>query len=58
MKKTQKASVTVFASLSFMLILAVSFSLLEAARITEMKKATRMNSDAVLESIFAEYNTP
>ncbi|MBQ1801768.1 MAG: hypothetical protein II013_02040 [Lachnobacterium sp.] len=58
MKKTQKASVTVFASLSFMLILAVSFSLLEAARITEMKKVTRMNSDAVLESIFAEYNTP
>ncbi|WP_022748169.1 DUF5702 domain-containing protein [Lachnobacterium bovis] len=58
MKKTQKASITVFATLSFMLVLAVSFSLLEAARITEIQKVTRMNSDAVLEGVFAEYNTP
>lgn len=58
MIRKAKASITIFSALSLMLVAAVTFSLLEAARVQEVRKVARMNSNAAVESVFAEYNTP
>ena len=54
----RKGSITVFAALSFMLIAQMLFTLLEVARYHEFEKVLPMNSDSVLESVFADYCSP
>ena len=54
----RKGSITVFAALSFMLIAQMLFTLLEVARYREFEKVLPMNSEAVLESVFADYCSP
>ena len=54
----RKASITVFAALSLMLVAQLLFTLLEAARHYELQKVLYMNTDAVLESVFADYCSP
>lgn len=54
----RRGSITVFAALSLMLVAQLIFTLLEAARQTEQKKVLQMNTDAVLESVFADYVSP
>lgn len=53
-----KGSMTVFATMSIMLVAAFLFALLESARIVEMRKIVQMNTDSVLESVFAAYELP
>ncbi len=57
-RRNPKGSITIFAAMSIMLIAAFLFSLLEAARIVEMKKIAEMHTDSVLESVFAAYQVP
>ena len=45
----RKASITVFAALSLMLVAQLLFTLLEAARHYELQKVLYMNTDTVLE---------
>lgn len=47
----RKASITVFAALSLMLVAQLLFTLLEAARHYELQKVLYMNTDTVLESV-------
>lgn len=54
----RRGSITIFAALSLMLVAQLLFTLLEAARHLELEKSTRMNTDSVLESMFADYCTP
>ena len=54
----KKASITVFAALSLMLVAQLLFTLLEAARHYELQKVLYMNTDTVLESVFADYCSP
>lgn len=53
-----KGSITVFAALSFMLIAQFIFTMLEVSRTIEVRKALQMNTESVLESIFANYCSP
>lgn len=53
-----RGSITVFAALSIMLVAQLLFTLLEGARHIEFEKVLKMNSDAVLESAFADYCSP
>lgn len=53
-----RGSITVFASLSLMLVAQLIFTFLEGAHCLEVSKSTQMNTDAVLESMFADYCTP
>lgn len=54
----KRGSITVFASLSLMLVAQMIFTFLEGAHCLEVSKSTQMNTDAVLESVFADYCTP
>lgn len=54
----RKGSITVFASLSFMLVAQLIFTFLEGAHCLEVSKGTQMNTGSVLESMFADYCTP
>ena len=51
----RKASITVFAALSLMLVAQLLFTLLEAARHYGLQKVLYMNTDTDLESVFADY---
>ena len=53
-----KGSITVYAALSFMLIAQFIFTMLEVSRTIEVRKALQMNTESVLESIFANYCNP
>ncbi len=53
-----RGSMTVFAAMSIMLVAAFLFALLESARIVEMRKMVRIQTDSVLESVFAAYVKP
>lgn len=57
-RKNYKGSITVFAALSFMLIAQFIFTMLEVSRTIEVRKALQMNTESVLESIFANYCNP
>ena len=57
-RKNYKGSITVFAALSFMLIAQFIFTMLEVSRTIEVRKALQMNTESVLESIFANYCSP
>ena len=53
-----KGSITIFAALSFMLIAQFIFTMLEVSRTIEVRKTLQMNTESVLESIFANYCSP
>ena len=53
----RKGSITIFLILSMMLVASALFALLEASRFQSMKRITKMQAQAALESAFAEYNT-
>ncbi len=57
MRKSDCASgsVTLIASLSMMLIAGLLFTMLEAGRFREMEKVGKMEADAAIESLFANY---
>lgn len=54
----RRGSITIFAALALMLVAQLLFTLLEGARCLEMDKVAVMNTDSVLESVFADYCTP
>lgn len=53
-----RGSLTVFATISIMLVAQLIFTLLEAARYVELKKIATMSADSSIESLFAEYCIP
>lgn len=57
-RRNFKGSFSVFAAISFMLIVQFLFTMIEAARYVEMKKVTKMQSESQVESLFAEYCKP
>ena len=57
-RQNYTGSITVFSALSLMLVAQLLFALLESARNIEFYKVLQMNTDAVLESVFAGYSSP
>jgi hypothetical protein len=55
MRRNAKGSLTIFAVLSIVLIAAFLFVLLEAGRTQQIRKVAQMNTESVLESVFANY---
>jgi hypothetical protein len=55
MKARAKGSITIFATLSIMLIAAFLFVLLEGARTVKLREIAEINTASVLESVFAGY---
>ena len=53
-----KGSITVFATMLLMLVSQFLFTVLEAGRNLELKNVAKMNSEAVAESVFAQYCRP
>lgn len=53
-----KGSITVFATMLLMLVSQFLFTVLEAGRNLELKNVAKMNSEAVVESVFAQYCRP
>lgn len=58
MIRRAKGSLTLFATISFMLIAQLLFTFLEAARFAELKKIATVTADSTVESLFAEYCQP
>lgn len=59
MKYTKaKGSITLFAGMTFMLVLQCIFTILEGGRMLELRKVAALNADAGIESVFAEYCIP
>lgn len=52
----EKGSITVFSLLSLLLITAALFALLEGTRLQEMRRFAKLQTEASLESAFANYN--
>jgi hypothetical protein len=57
-RKNAKGSLTIFAALSIMLIAAFLFVLLEAGRMYQIQRVAQVNTESVLESVFANYEAP
>ncbi len=57
MEGDKRGSMTIFAALSLMLVAAFLFVLLEAGRAAEMQKLAKINTQSVLESVFAGYES-
>lgn len=53
-----RGSITVFAALAIMLVAQLLFTLIEGARYIELEKVIQMNTESVLESVFADYCSP
>ena len=53
-----KGSITLFAGMTFMLVLQCIFTILEGGRMLELRKVATLNADAGIESVFAEYCIP
>lgn len=58
MEDRSRGSITIFAALSLMLVAQLIFTLLESARNAEYYRLLQMNTDTVLESVFADYVSP
>lgn len=56
--KMRQGSITVFATLSIMLITAVLVTLVEAGRTVQLKRIAKINADSAIESMFARYQIP
>ena len=54
----KKGSITIFAALSLMLVASVLFVLLEGARVRSGEMLTQQNTEAVVESLFSQYEIP
>lgn len=54
----KKGSITIFASLSLMLVASVLFVLLEGVRVRSGEMVAEQNTDAVVESLFSQYEIP
>lgn len=52
----KKGSITIFTTLSMVLVASALFALLEAARVEEIERLSRLQTEAALESAFANYN--
>lgn len=57
-RKAYKGSITVFAALAIMLVAQLLFTLIEASRRIELEKVMQMNTESVLESVFADFCSP
>lgn len=55
--RQEKGSITIFSLLSLLLITAALFALLEGTRLQEMRRFANLQTNAALESAFANYNT-
>lgn len=53
--KLKSGSVTLVSALAFMLVAGLLFTMLEAGRFREMEKVAKMQTDAAIESLFANY---
>lgn len=53
----RKGSITIFATLSMVLVLAVLFALLEGMRFQEIRRISQSQTELSLESFFAKYET-
>lgn len=53
-----RGSITIFAALAIMLVAQLLFTLIEASRRIEFEKVMQMNTESVLESVFADYCSP
>ena len=53
----RKGSITIFATLSMVLVLAVLFALLEGMRFQEIRRISQSQTELSLESFFAKYKT-
>lgn len=51
-----KGSITVFSTISLMLITAALFSMLEGTRLQEMRRLAELQTISAIESVFANYN--
>ena len=58
MRRRYTGSITVFAALAIMLVAQLLFTLIEGARHVEFGKIVQMNTESVLESVFADYCGP
>ena len=54
----KKGSITIFAALSLMLVASVLFVLLEGARVRSGEMLAQQNTEAVVESLFSQYEIP
>lgn len=57
-RKTAHGSITIFASISIMLVAGFLLALAEAGRVCEIRKLCRMDAEAAIESVFAQYTVP
>lgn len=55
--KGEKGSITIFSLISLLLITATLFALLEGTRLQEMRRFADLQTEAALESVFANYNS-
>ena len=55
--KRRKGSITLFSSISLLLVTAAIFALLEGTRLQELQRFSKLQTMAALESVFAEYNS-
>lgn len=53
----RKGSITIFTTLTMVLVASVLFALLEAARVNEIEYLSNFQTELALESAFANYNT-
>lgn len=51
-----KGSITIFSLLSLLLITAALFALLEGARVQELKRFAKLQSENAMEAVFSNYN--
>ena len=55
--RREKGSITVFSIISLLLITATVFVLLEGTRLQELRRFANLQTEAALESVFANYNS-
>ena len=54
--RREKGSITVFSIISLLLITATVFALLEGSRLQELRRFANLQTEAAVESVFANYN--
>lgn len=55
--RQEKGSITIFALISLLLITAAIFAMLEGTRLQEIRRFANLQTEAALESVFANYNS-
>lgn len=54
--KREKGSITVFSIISLLLVTATVFAILEGTRLQELRRFANLQTEAAVESVFANYN--